>query len=772
MPPNATELVSDNSRGRGVVEAVSVYGAGAVFFIQAADLVVSGFYLGALTQVVITWVVLGAAVLGIGVYVSLGFLPWPARLPLRPVRVALGLFFAGLVITGLKPRITSTGLAAGAERIAVLSFEVEGQGVGHLREGMADLFAHALDGVGGVRVVDPRGVLSQWRSSTPAQRESLARDPGFIRTANAGSVLRGTLRQSDTGLALSLTLRGVGGELLAAVEVEGASQDVPALVDAGSVRLLRTIWRSRDRLPEMSIEAVTTADAEALVAYLRGETYLRRAQWGASANAFREAVRVDPSFALAHARLATVRAWTTPAMDHDDPAVRAGVAAASRNPERLPLRFRAPMLAWSMWHEGNLAGALQAMTRYLESYPDSRDGWQLLAEMSFHDGLWGREIRAQFLSIADRILELDPAFAPGFLHPLQVTLGAERALFFDYLGRAETSRPGDVAMFRRLGEALWDGAEQRSATVQAAWGVQPGAVERVVSASYGVPIGSPEDFLQGLKDLVGTLPPGSDERAWRAHAGIMTSLGRLGVASDSMWARDIPRTTRDRALLILPALAGYVDPNPDPGIVLEIDSLAVRWAVALVQMQLELNQGDAELARDWADSLESAASREGSFQSRLRALAEAGRGWALLVEGDTAGAVTGMRSGLEQAHLWGDDLVLGSELDEVAAAELSRALWFRLVATMASWPATREVGIALLENVQILGTPIGAPFDFHFAVLSHLELGRAHERAGRVNQARAEFEWFLRLLARAEGGLAIGDEIAEARTALVRLGGG
>lgn len=768
MPSNPTALASGNSRGGRVVEAMLVFGAGAFFLTQAADLLVSGMHLGALTQVVMTWVILGAAVLEMGVYVRLGFPSWPARLPFRPGRFALGLSFAGLVIAGLKPGITSTGLAGGAERIAVLPFEVEGQGVGYLREGMADLFAHALDGVGGVRVVDPRGVLSQWRNAAPSERDGLALAPSFMRASNTGSVLRGTLRTAETGWVLRATLWSVdGAEELATIEVEGTTEGLLALVDEGSTRLLRAIWRSRDRLPEIDVESLTTSDAEALEAYLRGETYLRRAQWGASANAFREAVRVDPSFALAHARLATALAWTTPRTAHDDPAVRTGVAAASRNPERLPARFRAPMLAWSLWDEGNLVGALQAMTEYLESYPDSRDGWQLLAEMTFHDGLWGRESRAQFLSIADRILALDPSFTPGFLHPLQVTLGGERALFFDYLGRAETSRLSDVAMFRRLGEALWDDAEQRSAAVQAAWGVQSGAVERVVSASYGVPYGSPEEFLPGLKGLVGTLPPGSDERAWRGHAGIMTSLGRLGAASDTMWARDIPRATRDRVLLLLPALAGYVDPVP--GIVLEVDSLAGRWAVALVQMQLELNQGDAAVARAWADSLESAASREGLLQNRLRALAEAGRGWVLLVEGDTARAVTAMRSALEQAHLWEDDMVMGSESDEVVAAELSRALWFRLVSTMASWPATREVGIELLENVQVLGTPIGAPFDFHFAVLSHFELGHAYERAGRVNEARAEFEWFLRLLARADGGLAIRDEIAEARTALDRL---
>ena len=56
-----------------------------------------------------------------------------------------------------------------AETIAVLPFNASGPGVEVLGEGMVDLLATNLQGVGGIQTVEPRQVLKRWGGSARAE---------------------------------------------------------------------------------------------------------------------------------------------------------------------------------------------------------------------------------------------------------------------------------------------------------------------------------------------------------------------------------------------------------------------------------------------------------------------------------------------------------------------------------------------------------------------------------------------------------------------------
>ena len=87
---------------------------------------------------------------------------------------------------------TRRTVAPAAETLAVLPFHASGPGVEFLGEGMMDLLATNLRGVGGINTVDPRVVLREWGSSSSASSDDLSHALAVGRDLHAGSVLLGS----------------------------------------------------------------------------------------------------------------------------------------------------------------------------------------------------------------------------------------------------------------------------------------------------------------------------------------------------------------------------------------------------------------------------------------------------------------------------------------------------------------------------------------------------------------------------------------------------
>ena len=68
----------------------------------------------------------------------------------------------------LGTRARGPAVAPAAEMLAILPFNASGPGVGLLGEGMVDLLSTNLQGVGGIRTVEPRAVL---HGGPPRQQE-------------------------------------------------------------------------------------------------------------------------------------------------------------------------------------------------------------------------------------------------------------------------------------------------------------------------------------------------------------------------------------------------------------------------------------------------------------------------------------------------------------------------------------------------------------------------------------------------------------------------
>ncbi|MBA3555077.1 MAG: protein kinase, partial [Gemmatimonadales bacterium] len=122
-----------------------------------------------------------------------------ARAATRPRRKTMVVIAAAAIAAGaagavawLATRPSVIAVTEEAETIAVLPFSASGPGVEVLGEGMVDLLATNLQGVGGIKAVDPRLVLKRW-----GKRD--AGDPGGVEEAialgrdlGAGSVVMGS----------------------------------------------------------------------------------------------------------------------------------------------------------------------------------------------------------------------------------------------------------------------------------------------------------------------------------------------------------------------------------------------------------------------------------------------------------------------------------------------------------------------------------------------------------------------------------------------------
>jgi eukaryotic-like serine/threonine-protein kinase len=294
--------------------------------------------------------------------------------------------------------------AAGSEasRLAVLPFTVRaGDEFTYLGEGMVDLLSRNLDGVEGLRTVDPGTVLLAATGATPLDLE---RARGIARRVGAGLFVLGSAHAVGGRLRIQARLHAGGDEPLAQAEVEGAGDEVFDLVDRLAVQLfLATRQGAQFRL--IGTAALTTGNLAALKEYLNAEAVLRAGSTDSALAGFQRAAAGDSAFALAYYRLAVAAGWSN---RHD----LAGQATASALAlaTRLGERDQRLLEAYAAFRAGRAAEAEEKYRALLRDYPDDLEAEFQLAEVLYrYNHLRGRPI-AEAREPFDRVLAYDPGF--------------------------------------------------------------------------------------------------------------------------------------------------------------------------------------------------------------------------------------------------------------------------------------------------------------------------------------------------------------------------
>ncbi len=669
--------------------------------------------------------------------------------------VVLAILVVGAIWT--RPRTEEVEVAPGADVIVVLPFNAQGADVAVMGEGMVYLLSRNLDEVGAIRTVDPRTVLHRWTERLADSVVTAGEAAELTAEVGAGSYLWGHIIEGGGRVQITGDLWTVAGDRLAGVDVTGPVEDVLALVDSFSVRILREIWQSRRPLPRLDVAAITTGAPEAIRAYLSGERFYRESKWDSAVSAFSRAVRVDSTFALAHYRLARSRGWHGGTREN----VRRAIEMADRYADRLPARERTLVRAAVLDHAGRQTEARAALTAYLDRYPDDPEVWFLVVDDEFHEQREGNPFAEATPSVEqrvrpfDRVLELDPNFIPALIHPLEVSFEeGDSARIERYLSMLQVAAPEDtlaLATYRTAAQALRDPTDldaliaaldlatrPDTASVDMAWQARIAVGGALYPAVVRLPAARQAALLPWLERRLAR--DGGSSRAGHLTLRLLAASGRLTALRETLASPAIEPPIPERLRLRyteLPIELGYVAAD-----YLEVEvPAAVTGSLLRARMIEAIDRADAAAIRTTAEQARVFARQVDSRTwERLAAVGEA---FARALDGD-------LRAGLSEAE----------EALEYFDQQF-QPFWFRLFEWMARYPETRRRAIAILSR----------PWrdEPAYEVPRLYVLARALEAEGDAEGAGRAYRQYVAILENADRGLPVHVKIDSAKVALARL---
>src|SRR4051794_1677428 len=635
-------------------------------------------------------------------------------------------------------------VAPAAETLAVLPFHASGPGVEFLGEGMMDLLATNLRGVGGINTVDPRVVLREWGSPQTASPDDLSHALAVGRDLKAGSVLLGSAVSTGGRVRLAADIYSIDGEQLGRAQVDGPADSVLGVVDRLSLALLRDVWRSKEPIPNLRLASLTTDSLQALRAYLEGERLYRRLDWDSALVAYTRAIETDSTFALAHLRRAQAFGWTGGYGSRGAP--QSG-ASAVRFASRLPERDRRLLVGYRLFDEGK-PSAIDSVRAFLRTYPDDVEGWYVLGESMFHLQAFRPRPPDSITAIFDSVLRRDSTLFPALIHPLDLALTyRNRAAFDRYFPRFErTAPPGQVGAVRTAAATLWGPVPSDSAMI-AAMQTQPFWVLEAAFSIYQSDQATSDSVLRVFTwpQKVSPQTPGLLPRALSVRSQVLAGTGRwkeARVLLDSLRPLDPGKASGSAAWAVVLGLApASVAPVLDSVLHAMPPGPEAEYARGMVDvLQGRLGEGRRILGRA-VGNRDSA-----SIPEPIRGLMVAGDGWAQLLQGDSVGGIRRMRAGLDLS---------ASPNEETAFPRLQLAL------SLAGRGDTRAEGIRWLTyGFDML--PLYKP-------LTLLALGHTYEAAGARDSAKQAYSRFIRLWDKADPELQ--GRVREARSALEELNG-
>jgi class 3 adenylate cyclase/tetratricopeptide (TPR) repeat protein len=357
-----------------------------------------------------------------------------------------------------------------APGIAVLPFSVQGAGLDVWREGAVDLIGSNLDGAAGLRAIDSRTLLARWREAVrDGEEPDLATSLAVARRTGARYALVGSAVALGRDLRLTADIYELaGGKSLGQAQVQGSQDSVYMLVDQLSIEALQAILGGKaGDLPRVELARVTTASLPALKAYLEGEVLFRKADWTGALSAYQEAVEADSTFALAWRRVAESIGWLLP---EDRPGGQVEAAnEAARWSERLPERESVLVLATRAYSRGSMT-MLEPLKAAARRYPDDPELLHLLAEHYAHAEGELLVDPAETERTYERLLELDPTFAPPYQHAIEYAFyRGDSARSLDLLSTFErlVGDTREARHYRLAATLAWGSPSERSTALAA-----------------------------------------------------------------------------------------------------------------------------------------------------------------------------------------------------------------------------------------------------------------------------------------------------------------
>jgi serine/threonine-protein kinase len=338
------------------------------------------------------------------------------------------------------------------DRVAIAPFDVLSPEHILWREGFVDVLSANLDGAGPLRTVPPSVVMRRW-SGRPDAESAIA----FGRRTGARFIVLGRVIGGgpDTVRVAAWLVDVVSGDRTEPMEVRDGTDRMDRIADSLTLMLLRDIGAVRP-ISAVRRASIGATSLPALRAFLEGEQHFRRTAWDSARAAYSRAIALDSTFALAHAHMGLTYAWQRLGLDSAARvhALRAGALNRGLAP-RESLLIVADSLRSVVYgyagdpeyrrHVQRLFATLQEAT---ERYEQDAEAWYRLADAYFHFAIGPRLSVSDEATLGtfDRALSLDSAFAPAYIHPVELAFGiGDTARALRYARSYFAVRPTDVS---------------------------------------------------------------------------------------------------------------------------------------------------------------------------------------------------------------------------------------------------------------------------------------------------------------------------------------
>jgi len=309
-----------------------------------------------------------------------------------------------------------------------------------------------------VRMLD---VLRQLgKANVGAVDEALGREMAL--SAGVRALVLATIRRFDQLYAIELkVLDPVRSEYLFTLQEQGTGKaSVPGMIDRLSEQTRR---RLRESPAEVAASQVKVADAttqsfDAYQHYFRGDQLKEAIRYEAAIAEYRQAIALDPTFALPHYRIAYLGEF----VEMDPAEQRAHMEAALRHVDRVPPKERMLFQAWQAHLEKRDPDAQALYAQLASAYPQDKEVLFLAGDHLLH-----QERYPEALPLFERAVALDPGWEPAQMHVVDSLANLERIPEALEFTRRWVERGPSATAFRMLALAE-SAAGHRAAAVDAA----------------------------------------------------------------------------------------------------------------------------------------------------------------------------------------------------------------------------------------------------------------------------------------------------------------
>ena len=290
--------------------------------------------------------------------------------------------------TAEAPGQTAPATAITDKSIAVLPFEnlSSDKENAFFAQGIQDEIITTLSRISGLRVIS--------RTSTARYSSAPENLPEIARQLRVSNVLEGSVQKAGDRVHINVQLiRADDDAHLWAQSYDRQLTDIFAVEAEVAKMIADSLQATLSPQEKASVETKSTTNADAYVLYLRGRDYQRRPDnqlqdLQTAASFYEQAIKLDPKFALAHARLSATASllyhWYEPTENWKQKADAEAVESVRLQPDLAEGHLALGL--YQYYIEGNYDAALRELSLAAQAIPNDGDVGLYIAAVSRRRG--------------------------------------------------------------------------------------------------------------------------------------------------------------------------------------------------------------------------------------------------------------------------------------------------------------------------------------------------------------------------------------------------